>query len=69
MCWEDTVAVDSHSWEVITFNGITGSQMAILSEYTWDVISLTFSLDGASLVSGSVDHTIILWDIDRKSVV
>ena len=69
VCWKDTVAVGSHSWEVIIFNGITGSQTGILSGHTRDVMSLAFSSDGASLASGSMDRTIKLWDMQTGGVV
>jgi len=69
VCWEDTIAVSTHSWEVITFNGITGSQTGILFGHTRDVMSLAFSPDGASLASGSMDRTIKLWDRQTGGVV
>jgi WD40 repeat protein len=68
-CWKDTIAVGSESWDIILLDAITGSQMAILSEHTDCVSSLTFFPDGTSLVSGSEDKTLKLWDIQTGGVV
>jgi WD40 repeat protein len=43
--------------------------VAVLSGHTDDVRSLAFSPDGTSLVSGSDDKTLILWDIQTGGVV
>jgi len=50
-------------------DGATGSQVAILSGHTNHVRSLTFSSDGASLVSGGSDKTIKLWDVQTSGVI
>jgi WD40 repeat protein len=67
--WEDTLAVGLDSGNIIILSAITGSQMAVLSEHTNEVFSLAFSSDGASLVSGSRDGTLKLWDIQTGGVV
>ena len=57
------IAAGCHTGDITIFNGIIGSQIAVLSGHTQGVRCLTFSLDGTSLVSGSEDMTIKLWDI------
>jgi WD40 repeat protein len=68
-CQNDIIAVGLTSGDIITLNGITGSQVAVLPGHTNWVESLAFSLDGTSLVSGSYDHTLKLWDIQTGGVV
>jgi len=68
-CWKDTIAVGLKSGQIITLSAITGGKIAVLSGHTEGVPSLTFSPDGASLVSGSYDKTIKLWDIQTGGVV
>ena len=68
-CWKDTIAVGLESGEIMILSGTTGSQTAILSGHTDYVRALAFSLDGASLVSGSDDTTIKLWDVQTGGVV
>jgi len=68
-CWKDTILVSLVSGDIITFDRITGSQMAILSGHTDWVRSLAFWPDGTSLVSGSDDRTIKLWDMQTGGVV
>ena len=67
-CWKDTLAVGSGS-HIIILNTIIGSQVAALSGHTDRVGSLTFSLDGALLVSGSEDKTAKLWDLQTGGVI
>ena len=69
VCWKDTVAIGSSSSQIDILNGITGSQVAILSGHTNRVRALAFSLDGALLVSGSDDHAVKLWDMQTGGVV
>jgi len=68
-CWKDTIAVGLQSQNICILDGITGSQAAVLSGHTGWVRSLTFSSDGASLVSGSYDKTIKLWDVQTGGVI
>jgi WD40 repeat protein len=68
-CWKDTIAVGSASSDVITLDGNTGSQIAVLSGHTGGVGSITFSSDGTLLVSGSDDRTVKLWDIQTGGVI
>ena len=67
--WNNTVAVGSGCGDIIILDAITGSQTAVLSEHTEEVDCLTFSSDGTSLVSGSCDCTVKLWDVQTGGVV
>jgi len=68
-CWKDVIAIGLGSGSIIILNAITGIQVAILSGHTEWVTSLAFSPDGASLVSGSFDYTVKLWDMQTGGVV
>ena len=68
-CWKDTIAVGLRSGSIVTLDGITGTQTAILSGHSRRVRSLAFSPDGTSLVSGSHDKTIKLWDMQTGGVI
>ena len=68
-CWKDTIAVGVRCGDILTLDGITGSQMAILSGHDGDVRTLDFSPDGVLLVSGSIDTTIKLWDMQTGGVI
>ena len=67
--WNNTIAVGSGSGDIIILDAITGSQMAVLSGHTRQVNCLTFSSDGKSLVSGSLDTTVKLWDVQTGGVI
>ena len=67
--WEDTIAVGFGHGDIIILDVITGSQTAIFSGHTDDVLSTIFSSDGKSLISGSGDTTIKLWDVQTGGVV
>ena len=68
-CWKDTIAVGGGSGKIITLDGITGMQTAILSGHIGFVVSRAFFPDGTLLVSGSNDQTIKLWDVQTGGVV
>jgi len=68
-CWKDTIAVGLSSGGIFTLHRITGIQTATPSGHTDYVRSLAFSPDGTSLVSGSDDKTIKLWDVQTGGVV
>ena len=68
-CWKDTIGVGLSSGDIVTLDGITGIQTAVLSGHTSWVESLAFSPDGTSLVSGGFDKTIKLWDVQTGGVV
>ena len=69
VCWKDTIAVGLQSGDIIIFDAITGVCKSILSGHTDDVMSLAFSLDGMSLVSGSNNETLKLWDVQTGGIV
>ena len=68
-CWKDLIAVGLGSGDMITFDGITGTQTAVLSGHRDSVYCLTFSLDGSLLVSGSFDKTVKLWDVQTGGTI
>jgi WD40 repeat protein len=68
-CWKDTLAVGLESGDILFLSAITGGQVAVLSGQTDRVRSLAFFPDGTSLVSGSWDGTVKLWDVQTGGVV
>ena len=66
--WNNTIAIGSEHGDIITLDAITGSQMAILSGHTDQVNHFTSSSDGRSLVSGSRDKTVKLWDMQTGGI-
>ena len=68
-CHNSAIAVGSEHGDIFILNAITGSQTGILSGHTNKVGSLMFSSDGMSLVSGSWDYTVKLWDMQTGGVV
>ena len=68
-CWKNIIAVGLRSGNITTLDGITGSQIAILSGHNDYVRSITLSQDGTLLVSGSDDKSIKLWDMQTGGVV
>jgi WD40 repeat protein len=67
--WNNTIAVGFWGGDIIILNSITGSQIVVLSGHTDKVNCLTFSSDGKSLVSGSHDNAVKLWDMQTGGVV
>jgi len=67
--WNNVVAVGSTLRDIFIFDAITGSQTAVLPGHIGGILSLTFSSDGTSLVSGSEDKTVKLWDMQTSGVV
>jgi len=67
--WNNNIAVGSLNGNIIILDAITGSRKAILSGHPNQVICLTFSLDGKSLVSGSDDKTVKLWDVQTGGLI
>ena len=69
VCWKDMIAAGCHTGDITILDGVIGSQTAVLSGHTQGVRCLTFSSDGKSLVSGSDDTTIMLWDVQTGGVI
>jgi len=68
-CHNNIIAVGLESGDIIILSAITGIQTAVLSGHKDMVVSLVFSLNGTSLVSGSWDHTVKLWDVQTGGIV
>ena len=68
-CCNNIVAIGSAHKDIIILDAITGSQTAILSGHTDEVITVSFSSDGRSLVSGSDDRTVKLWDMQTGGAI
>jgi len=67
--WNNAIVVGSTKGDIFILDAITGSQTAVLPGHTDAVASVTFSSDGALLVSGSHDKTIKLWDVQTGGIV
>jgi WD40 repeat protein len=68
--WNNNIAIAGPtSSDIVILDALTGSQKAVLSGHTGSVISLTYSLDGTFLVSGSNDKTIKLWDVQTGGII
>ena len=50
------------SIEIWIYDAHTGEELALLAGHTGWVSTVSFSPDGATLASGSGDHTVRLWD-------
>ena len=68
-CFNKTVAIGLGNRDIIILDVITGSQTAILSGHTDEVVSVVFTSDGRSLVSGSMDRTVKLWDMQTGGAI
>ena len=68
-CHNNTIAIGSAQKDIIILNAVTGSQTAILSGHTDEINSVVFSSDGRSLVSGSDDTTVKLWDLQTGGAI
>ena len=68
ICWKDLITVGLTD-NIKIFHAATGICKSTLSGHSGSVNSLTISLDGMLLGSGSHDNTIKLWDIQTGGVV
>jgi WD40 repeat protein len=66
--WNNIIAVGSSHGIITILNAVTGSQISVLCGHTGAVHALTFSSDGKSLVSGSYDKTVKLWDMQTGGI-
>jgi len=67
--WNNSIAVVPFGGDILILDAITGTQTAVLHGHTYTAESVTFSADGTSLVSGSWDKTVKLWDVQTGGVV
>ena len=65
---KDIVVVGLRSGDIVILDAITGSHKSVLSGHTDSVSSLSFSPDGTLLISGSLDGTINVWDIQTGGI-
>ena len=65
----NSIAIGSHYGDIIILNAITGGQSGVLFGHRDKVTCVVFSSDGTSLVSGSGDETVKLWDVQTGGVV
>jgi WD40 repeat protein len=68
--WNNNIAITGPTgYDIVILDALTGSQKAILSGHVDWIFSLTYSLDGVFLVSGSRDGTIKLWDVQTGGII
>jgi WD40 repeat protein len=65
----NSIAVGREPGDIVILSAITGSQTAVLSGHMGIVTCFTFLPDGTSIVSGSIDETVKLWDAQTGGVV
>ena len=59
------VATGGTEGSIDFWNAETGAHRKTLKAHSWRIRSLVFSSDGKTLVSGSEDGTVLLWDFPR----
>ena len=66
---KNNIVAASDNCEIIILDATTGSQAAIFSGHLHTITCLAFSMDGTLLVSGSMDKTVRLWDVQTGGVI
>ena len=69
LAYKDNIIAASDEHEMVILDATTGSQAATFSEHSNNITSLAFSMDGTLLVSGSLDKTVKLWDVQTGGVI
>ncbi|KAM1510232.1 hypothetical protein ACFX10_019309 [Malus domestica] len=72
--YQNSLSYHSSAVNVVHLSRILASEYLCLSvvcstqKYRGDVLDLLWSIDGAYLISGSVDNSCIIWDVNKGSV-
>ena len=66
--WGDTIAIGL-GHDVVLLDAITGIRTSVLCGHTEVLHSLAFSQDGSFLISGGVDASVRVWDVQTGGVI
>ena len=66
---KNNIVAAGNAHEILILDATTGSQAAVFSGHLGYVTCLTFSMEGALLVSGSEDCTVKIWDVQTGGVI
>ena len=66
--WGEIIAIGLR-YEVVLLDAITRIRTSVLCGHRGLILSLAFSQDGTLLMSGSVDMTVGVWDVQTSGVI